>query len=272
MRSEQDQGWVPAGHDAYWGDATATLARAMTLRDTFGVVHGDEQDGGRPFRLVVFDVLSVSTLLALLMIATHRMVGAVAGGAAWELLVPALVAAVLCADLVSGLVHWIGDRFFDEKTPVLGAMLIRPFREHHRDPLAITRHGFFELCGNNALGVIVPVLLLVLGSGPEGGALSFCTHAFVIFFSLAVFGTNLVHKWAHARKIARPVRWLQASRLILSPELHARHHRGDFSNGYCVTTGWMNPALDALRLLPRFERVLRRAMARSLDMRSSQPS
>ena len=45
--------------------------------------------------------------------------------------------------------------------------------------------------------------------------------------------------------------------LILSPAVHAQHHRGDFSHGYCVTTGWLNPALDALRVLPRCERVLR---------------
>ncbi len=215
----------------------------------------------RPLWMGAFDVASVAVLIVLLAVATLRLGRALLAGGAWPVLLPALAVAVLAADLVSGVVHWIGDRFFDETTPVLGAMLIRPFREHHRDPLAITRHGFFELCGNNALAVLVPSLLLVLGGGPEADLWSVTGHACVLFFAVAVFATNQLHKWAHATQSARPVRWLQASGMILSPAAHARHHRGDFSRGYCVTTGWMNAPLDALRVLPRCEALLRRARA-----------
>lgn len=215
----------------------------------------------RPLWMRAFDVASVTTLVVLLAIAAVRLGRALLLGGAWPGVLPALVVAVLAADLVSGVVHWIGDRFFGESTPLLGAMLIRPFREHHRDPLAITRHGFFELCGNNALAVILPALLLVLGGGPRPDAASVTAHACVLFFAVAVFATNQFHKWAHARQSARPVRWLQASGMILSPGGHARHHCGDFSRGYCVTTGWMNAPLDALRVLPRCETALRRARA-----------
>jgi len=204
------------------------------------------------------DALSVATLAALLSIAAARLAVAVAAGGAWALLVPAALVATLAADLVSGIVHWIGDRFLDETTPVVGALLIRPFREHHRDPLAITRHDFFELCGNNALAVVGPVLLLVLAGPPGTGGPAIAGHACVLFFAGAVFATNLFHKWAHAAQIGRPVVWLQTSGLILSPAAHARHHAGDFSRGYCVTTGWMNAPLDALRVLPRCEAAVRR--------------
>jgi ubiquitin-conjugating enzyme E2 variant len=231
-------------------DVERTKAAAATATD---------HEPGRPTWMLALDVSTVGTLVLLLVLGAVQLATALIDGGGWWVLVPALVVAVLCADLVSGVVHWIGDRFFKETTPLLGAMLIHPFREHHRDPLAITRHGFFELCGNNALAVLLPVLLLVIVGPPGPGSASLLWHAFVLFFAVAVFATNQFHKWAHAAQNARPVRWLQASGLILPPAGHARHHRGDFARGYCVTTGWMNVPLDAVRLLPRCETALRRA-------------
>jgi len=250
--------WIPDAHDANLGAALVPQPAAVPIGTTCDPVHGGEQEGERPFWVKSFDVLAVSTLIVLLALAVQRLAAALlAGGPGW-LLLPTGVAALLCADLLSGLVHWIGDRFFQESTPILGPMLIRPFREHHRDPLAITRHGFFELCGNNALAVLAPVLLLLLlGAPPRSSVRAFAGNAFVVFLAIAIFATNQFHKWAHAAETARPVRWLQAARVILSPTVHAQHHRGDFSRGYCVTTGWLNPVLDALHVLPRCERALR---------------
>lgn len=56
----------------------------------------------------------------------------------------------LAADLVSGVVHWFCDNFFREDSLLVGRMLIRPFREHHRNPLGMTSHCFLELMGNIA--------------------------------------------------------------------------------------------------------------------------
>jgi ubiquitin-conjugating enzyme E2 variant len=68
---------------------------------------------------------------------------------------------VLMADFASGTVHWIGDRYFREDTPLIGPLLIEPFREHHRDPRGITTHGLIELHGNTGLPVVW-MLALVL--------------------------------------------------------------------------------------------------------------
>jgi hypothetical protein len=40
------------------------------------------------------------------------------------------------------------------------------------------------------------------------------------------------------------VAWLQRRRVILAPELHREHHSNGHGSAYCITSGWMNWALD----------------------------
>ncbi|MBK5290676.1 MAG: kua-ubiquitin conjugating enzyme hybrid localization domain protein [Acidobacteriia bacterium] len=165
----------------------------------------------------------------------------------WDVLlsVPALVAGYLAADLVSGLVHWFCDTFFEETTPYVGPMFIHPFRDHHRDPTSITRHGFLELTGNSCLALL-PVLTLVQIVQPN-----LFWQAGWFTFSFGLFLTNLFHRWAHLSRPPAWVRLLQRSRLVLSPGHHRRHHSGSHDTAFCVTTGWGNLALDLLpRILP----------------------
>jgi hypothetical protein len=154
----------------------------------------------------------------------------------------AALAGYLAADLASGLVHWFCDRFFEEHTPVIGRVLIHPFREHHRDPLAMARHGCLELTGNSCLG-LAPVLTLAWQWSTGAWA-----DALVLSFAAGVIVTNLLHKWAHALDAPASVRWLQRRRLVLAPAAHAVHHRPGYGGAYCVTTGWMNALTDRLGL------------------------
>lgn len=158
------------------------------------------------------------------------------------LVAAALVAAWIAADFLSGVTHWAFDTWGNVRTPLIGRSFIRPFREHHRDPAAMTRHGFLELTGNSCLGVS-PVLGLAAGQ-PWSPFLD----AGLIAFSLALFGTNLFHKWAHSEKVPRIVGWLQRRHLILNPARHQVHHTPPNRTAYCVTSGWMNALLD--RILP----------------------
>lgn len=135
------------------------------------------------------------------------------------------------ADLVSGLVHWALDRLGDERTPLVGAILIRPFREHHEDPLAMTRHDFVETNGASALGASV-----LLGFQNE----------LLFFTAIGLLGANQCHKWAHARSVPAPVRAAQRLGLILRPEAHRRHHASPHDRHFCTASGWMNRPLDLL--------------------------
>ena len=174
----------------------------------------------------------------------------------WWLLA-AVPSAYLAADLLSGVVHWFCDTFFDEDTPLVGQLVIHPFRDHHRDPLALTRHGFLEVSGNSCLALLPVLVPMALLRGTPSSATSAFIVAFVVCFSLSVFATNQLHKWAHAPVRPRIVAWLQRSGLILSPEGHALHHRRPNRKAYCVTSGWLNPPLDAIDFFARLERAVR---------------
>jgi hypothetical protein len=161
---------------------------------------------------------------------------------AWQevfLIVAGLLVGYIAADLLSGVVHWFCDTCFSETTPGIGRRLIGPFREHHRDPAAMTRHGLLELSGNSGWGVlpiVVPAWLSDIGAGVDSFAVS-CGSFLML--------TNLFHRWAHLESAAPIIRTLQRHGWILSPEAHARHHVAG-RGAYCVMNGWMNPVLDRL--------------------------
>lgn len=196
---------------------------------------------------------SVIIFSALIILLAVRTAASVIESKSWWVTLPAAVMGYLSADFISGLVHWFGDTFFEEDSPVIGRMLIEPFREHHRDPKAMTRHGFLELNGNNCLAAIPLLSIAWLGEGPGKSTVLVFAYSFLIFLSLASFGTNQFHKWAHTDEPHAIIRWLQRRNLILSPAAHSHHHRGDHSIGFCVTAGWMNYLLDPVKFFPRME-------------------
>jgi ubiquitin-conjugating enzyme E2 variant len=167
----------------------------------------------------------------------------------------ALFLGMLGADLTSGLVHWACDTWGSVRTPILGKLAIRTFREHHVDQMAITRHDFVETNGHNiALSVLPSVVGL---SMLERGTLT-STVVAMSLFAMALFTglTSQIHKWAHQESPPTVVRWLQDARLILAPRHHDEHHVAPYSCNYCITTGWLNAPLRAIRFFETAERVI----------------
>ncbi len=205
----------------------------------------------RPLRQRLLESAALSLAIVLLVLLAARVARAVDGWTSLAVLGTAAVVGYLAADLVSGLVHWFGDRVFAEATPLIGPLFIAPFREHHRDPLAMTRHDALELLGNSALGALP--MLGVAWCWAE----SLFTTGLAIALGLAGIAANRFHAWAHASRVPPPIAWLQARGLILPPAHHARHHRGRHEAAFCVTSGWMNRWTDGLRLFTGLERALR---------------
>ena len=166
----------------------------------------------------------------------------------------AALAGYVGADFVSGVVHWTFDTWGTTDTPVLGNSFIGPFREHHRDPMSITDHGFIETNGNSCVAA-APILggaCLV----PLHTALGVFATTFLLVMGLGLFATNQFHKWAHVERPGRMVVALQRLRLILPSEHHRVHHAAPHETHYCITTGWINPLLATTGFFGRAERLV----------------
>jgi hypothetical protein len=176
------------------------------------------------------------------------------GLAAWLLAVVLL--AYVAADFVSGLFHWIADTWGTPETPVVGRVFVRPFREHHLDECAITRHDFIEVNGANCL-ISIPVaagthFIPFTTAQPRLALLAAYCGSFLFW----IFTTNQFHKWAHMERPPRVARCLQRWRLILPPEHHQVHHVAPHDKYYCITAGWWNEPLQRLGLFPALERLV----------------
>jgi ubiquitin-conjugating enzyme E2 variant len=79
-------------------------------------------------------------------------------------------------------------------------------------------------------------------------------------FVLAVAGggaaTNLLHRWAHDPNPPAVARALHRLGIVLTPARHANHHAPPYAAAYCVTSGWLNPLFERLRVWTRAEAVL----------------
>jgi sterol desaturase/sphingolipid hydroxylase (fatty acid hydroxylase superfamily) len=177
-----------------------------------------------------------------------------------------VLAGFVAADFLSGVAHWAGDTVGDEETPLIGRHFVTPFRLHHVDPKAITRHDFVETNGNSCIASM-PAMVMLTGLMPSTPTLGFYLSIAVASSALFVFCTNQFHKWAHADRPPELVRWLQRMRLILSPEHHAIHHAAPHDKYYCITVGWMNPLLTRVRFFRGCEAVMARLTPGLLSLR-----
>ncbi len=165
-----------------------------------------------------------------------------------------LGAGYVAADLFSGLVHWFFDTWLSVRTPLLGPMFVRPFREHHVDPLSITRHDFVEVNGSNCLATC-PVLVAALAIPPSSLPAQLAALALVAL-CFGIFCTNQFHRWAHLPSPPRAAKILQDLGLVLGRAHHAVHHQAPYARHYCITTGWLNPVLDSIGFFRGLERVI----------------
>jgi ubiquitin-conjugating enzyme E2 variant len=206
----------------------------------------------QPGWIAIVDRISVGLFLVCWSLVIARLGPELVASERWGAITFGLLAGYLAADFVSGSVHWLADRYFDPRTPVLGPMLIAPFRDHHVDAMGITRHDLFEVSGNNGLATLPLALALWLFPLPAslGGT---AIASMGISLGLAIFATNFLHRWAHTPDPPRAIRPLQRLRLVLSPEAHARHHAANHDRAYCVTSGWLNPLLDRYRFYSHIE-------------------
>jgi len=164
---------------------------------------------------------------------------------------PALIGGILMADFMSGIVHWGADTWGSVDIPVIGAAFIRSFREHHIDPVAITRHDWIETNGDNSM--LATVLFgyssfVFFNSTPEQILQNYSFTCFLFSFGIFVSLTNQIHKWSHTySKLPWWVVMLQDNHIILPKQHHRIHHISPHDTYYCITTGWLNHSLEKVQ-------------------------
>ena len=158
-----------------------------------------------------------------------------------------VVAGVLIADLISGVLHWFEDSYGNQEWPILGPYVIEPNIRHHRSPLDFARVSYLK---RNRVVIIIAGFLGVLFYG--FGWLNVTTITALVVGSQA----NEIHCWSHmpTGEIPSFLQKIQKTGLLLSPQHHRRHHRGDFDSHYCTVTDFTNPLLDHLKIFRGIER------------------
>ena len=179
------------------------------------------------------------------------------GGMALYLLPVTLAIAWFLADLVSGVVHWGTDTWFDE---VLSERVISIAREHHLHPHHIVGYGFRDYVAYSTW----PALLLL---GPPGlimtllcGRSALVFHLMVVVEVIAVtmfFGTY-AHRLGHRKSDWAIVRFLQRWHFLIDVRHHNVHHRDNHDIQYCVVNGWANIVCDRIGFWRWLERMIYR--------------
>lgn len=158
------------------------------------------------------------------------------------------LSAWLCADFLSGLIHWWEDRALTSVSRWRFLNGVRADNErHHLRPTALT-----ELTWWSNISTTAPFAWLIAALAALTG------HGFAaLVLAFLGFG-NLIHRWSHDHRDDRPALVIAAQRigLFASPSHHAGHHflrgkkveRADAAIRFCVMSDWLNPVLDRIGL------------------------
>ena len=151
----------------------------------------------------VFELISVGTFIGFAAALVRRVVVEVGDRLSFPvivLLVGLVLAAYAVAVLASGIVHFLLDNFGSPDTPVIGQKFVKPFRDHHVDPMAMTQGDFIAVNADNVFvcfPVIIPAFFFLdTSEHPYAGV-------FIVGLVAGVIMTNQLHKWAHMPTVPR---------------------------------------------------------------------
>ena len=153
------------------------------------------------------------------------------------------------ADFVSGVFHWMEDRYGDPEWPIVGHT-IRENQQHHHTPRSFLKGNLYTR--NREVWVIG---IAFLGLFFALGWLNLFTASAVLFGMFA----NEIHASAHRspKENGPIVTGLQKLGLMQSHAHHAAHHRKGKDSHYCVMSNHINPVLERVQFFQTIERTIK---------------
>lgn len=146
-----------------------------------------------------------------------------------------LVACVLLADFISGVLHWLEDTYCTSGFPLIGKLVCEPNILHHIEPQAMLTGGFWSRNYIQfGLALVIYGVLAICGYG-----------AWPVAFTLVVLSlSNEIHALNHTTKTNWLGSFLKDTGLIQSQRQHNKHHKYPYDRYYCVITSAVNPCLE----------------------------
>lgn len=157
--------------------------------------------------------------------------------------------ALILVDFVSGIGHWLEDRYGKDDGSWLGENIVKSNIEHHKTPTSFLARTFWY---RNKQMIF---LSLWIGFVLVIGGLNFTTNFFAM---ILLANINEIHAYAHRKnsEIPKLIRWCQSIGLLQSKKHHYLHHSSPHEFRYCILTNWLNPILDYLKFFRFLEYII----------------
>jgi hypothetical protein len=178
--------------------------------------------------------------------------------AGWPLALLAFAIGTFVADFISGLLHWMFDTWFSEKTTPVRRM-VTLVREHHVYPERIFNYSLWHDAGMLswfALLISAPLFALAILPASTVTSVRYALAVVGVTTSLEIVFMLEFHKCGHRVDRGRVVRTLQRLYLLLSPEHHLGHHSGGHESNYCLINGLADRTLGRLGAFRALEYVV----------------
>jgi hypothetical protein len=155
------------------------------------------------------------------------------------------ITAWMTADLITGFIHWIEDRYLKAEWPIVGKWIAAPNELHHAEPRAFLENNYWNR--NNT--TIIPALLAAAVFG-------YFQMWWWMTIALMTSQANELHACAHRGNNPLFIKTLQETGIVQNARMHAMHHVSPFATHFCALSSWLNPFLDRLNFWRALEYIV----------------
>lgn len=152
-----------------------------------------------------------------------------------------ILKSILFADLISGIGHWLEDRYARIGMTLIEKSIVLPNIEHHKTPRSFLARSYWQ---RNDIPILLAAVFLLTSF-----MFDFISPT-LILTTCILSQINEIHAMAHRKKSEnwKIVSFCQRFGLLQSGKHHNLHHSSPFEVRYCILTNYLNPILDKIKI------------------------